>query len=332
LIKHFFTIMTMDLRQIQYFISLYEEKSVTRAAKRLNIVQPALSMQIARLEQEVGRELFTRTPRGMDSTPVADQMYSLFLPVVTAFSAAKSKVVHDGKSLSGHVRIGLVPNIEYTALAAALTKFTALHPDVSLSITEGLTSSLCSSVSSGELDLAFINGPELHSTLTQVPVFKEEVVVVTGHNHPLEHDTIVQAEQLLQYKLILPTRNHGIRQVLEDYARSKGVTFLPALEIDSILARAELIDQGPYLGFLPESIAVSLIKHTYPKLRVHRLAGPRPKRELVYAYDPKKAPSAAAEVFALTLAAASREHLSEGLEIIRSEQGPGHDPTKHLAA
>ena len=322
----------MDLRQIQYFISLYEEKSVTRAAKRLNIVQPALSMQIARLEQEVGRQLFTRTSRGMNSTPVADQMYSLFLPVVTAFSAAKSKVVHDGKSLSGHVRMGLVPSIEYNALAAALAKFTLLHPDVSLSITEGLTSSLCNSVRRGDLDLAFINGPELQNTLTLVPVFQEEIVVVTGHNDPFEHDAIVEPEQLLKYKLILPTRNHGIRRVLEAYARSKGVSFLPALEIDSILARAELINQGPYLGFLPESIAASLIKHTYPKLRVHHLAEPRPRRELVYAYDPKKAPSAAAEVFALTLAAASREHLSESRENIRPQRGPRHNRAKHLAA
>lgn len=298
----------MDLRQIQYFISLYEEKSVTRAAKRLNIVQPALSMQIAKLEDEVGRALFTRTPRGMESTPVADQMYSLFLPIVTAFSAAKSKVVYAGEGLSGHIRIGMVPNVKYKALATALTRFTSLHPNVSISITEGLTVSLCNSVSRGHLDLAFVNSPH-QSTLAQVLVLQEEVVVAVGSNNPVKLDAVVEPKALLGHKLILPTRHHGVRPAIEEYARRKGVTFLPAIEIDSILARAELISQGPYLGFLPESIVTNLMQQACPDLRIHRLAGPAPKRELVYAYDAKRSLSSAAEAFAQTLAAAISESL-----------------------
>mgnify|MGYP000970546586 CR=1 FL=1 len=72
----------MDHRQIQYFVCLYEEGSVTRAAARLHIVQPALSMQIARLEQALGRPLFVRSNRGMVPTEHAARMYSLFMPVL----------------------------------------------------------------------------------------------------------------------------------------------------------------------------------------------------------------------------------------------------------
>jgi LysR family nitrogen assimilation transcriptional regulator len=73
----------MELRQVQYFICLYEEGSVTRAARRLNIVQPALSMQIAKLEEAFGQQLFERTRQGMLPTAAAPQMYRLFLPVCT---------------------------------------------------------------------------------------------------------------------------------------------------------------------------------------------------------------------------------------------------------
>jgi len=70
----------MELRQLKYFTCLYEEGSVTRAAQRLNIVQPALSMQIAKLEEELGQTLFERSSKGMHPTEAGDQAYRLFMP------------------------------------------------------------------------------------------------------------------------------------------------------------------------------------------------------------------------------------------------------------
>ena len=72
----------VELRQMQYFLCLAEEKNVTRAARQLNIVQPALSMQIAKLEEELGRQLFVRGSKGMTPTEHATHMYALFLPVL----------------------------------------------------------------------------------------------------------------------------------------------------------------------------------------------------------------------------------------------------------
>ncbi len=62
----------MDLKQMQYFLSLAQEGNVTRAARQLNIVQPALSMQISRLEKSLGKQLFYRTPHGMALTPAGE--------------------------------------------------------------------------------------------------------------------------------------------------------------------------------------------------------------------------------------------------------------------
>ena len=69
----------MEFRQVQYFICLFEEGTVTRAARRLNIVQPALSMQIAKLEEDLGQQLFERTKQGMVPTSAARQMYRVVL-------------------------------------------------------------------------------------------------------------------------------------------------------------------------------------------------------------------------------------------------------------
>ena len=68
---------SMDLKQMQYFLCLAQERNVTRAARRLNIVQPALSMQIAKLETVLGKQLFFRTAQGMSLTPAGEEFERL---------------------------------------------------------------------------------------------------------------------------------------------------------------------------------------------------------------------------------------------------------------
>lgn len=313
----------MDLRQIQYFLCLYEEKSVTRAAKRLNIVQPALSMQISRLESEIGRELFTRTPRGMHSTPAADEMYSLFVPVVSAFTSARAKVTQDGKSLSGHVRVGLIASIGHSVLPIALTEFTETYPNVTLSVTEGLTDPLCESVSNGQLDLAFVNRPRGQSNLSQELVLREQILVMSSAQSGEKLPAKMQLKDVIKHHLILPTRDHGLRFLIDSYAKKLAITLVPDFELDSILAQALLVSQGPYLGFLPESVIQNLRTRESIHLRTHRLDSPSLQRDLVYVFNPQRVPSAAAQAFAKLLTNAMREAsqgtLGSVIELRRSQ-------------
>lgn len=304
---------TVDIRQIQYFICLYEERSVTKAAKRLNIVQPALSMQITRLESEIGRELFTRTPRGMYSTPAGDEMYSLFLPVVSSFLAAKSKVTHHTKNLSGHVRVGLMSTIGHSVLPEVLSQFTAEHPQVTLSLTEGLTDPLCESVANGRLDLAFVNQPRPDCKLVQENVLREEIFAVSSARSGQKLGSKQTLQELATQRLILPTREHGLRLVLDGYAQKLGVTLVPAFELDSILALALMVNDGPYLAFLPGSVINNLKERASIHLRTHRVVTPSLQRQIVYVYHPQRVPSAAAQAFAQLLMVALRQTQNDAL-------------------
>ena len=94
----------MEFRQIQYFLCLAEEKSVTRAARQLNIVQPALSMQIAKLEAELGQKLFERSSHGMTLTVAGEAFCRLVSPIARDVEYAKQEMAR----LNG--RIGGVPH------------------------------------------------------------------------------------------------------------------------------------------------------------------------------------------------------------------------------
>src|SRR5688500_3770928 len=78
----------LDLRQLQYFFCIYEEGSVTRAARKLHVVQPAISMQLQKLESQMGFPLFERTPQGVVPTPEGKAIYELYQPILLDFQDA----------------------------------------------------------------------------------------------------------------------------------------------------------------------------------------------------------------------------------------------------
>jgi len=299
----------MDLRQIQYFISLYEEQSVTRAAKRLNIVQPALSIQIAKLEQDIGRQLFSRTPRGMIPTPAAEEMYALFTPILTEFSKARAQVMQTGvdDDLSGHVRLGMIASIGQSVLPNALLSFMACHPRVSLSITEGLTDTLCDGVVRGTLDLAFANKPSSLRSLATELVLEEEILVAIPTSMIGMGTEEMGLERILKHQFILPTRGHGLRHLIDEALASHNATIVPTLELDSFASKALLIHQSDFMAFFPESIVNQLRRQLQVPLHTRRLVSPQITREIVYAHNPRRPLRPAAKQFATVLARAIRE-------------------------
>ena len=294
----------MDLKQIQYFVALYEEHSVTRAAQRLNIVQPALSMQIAKLERDVGRQLFRRSARGMTPTPAGDEMHAAFAPIVSAFTTARAKVVRSGGQLSGHVQVGVVASLGHSILPNTLMRFMAEHPRVTLSFMEGLTDTISESVANGQLDLAFINRPTKPTGLTIEHVIQEEVVLVSSHNMPLDIAERVCLTEVKDRPFIMPTKGHGLRQLITRALSDSHLSIIPVLEIDSFISIATLVNEGQYLTFFPEDIVRNLKWRASIDLRTHHLIEPAMHREIVCATNPRRPLSPAAEKLSAALISA----------------------------
>ena len=248
----------MDLRQIHYFLTLFEEQSVTRAARRLNIVQPALSMQIAKLEEELGRELFTRTARRMIPTPVAEEMDRLFRPLLREFNNARDQIVHSDHAIGGHIRIGIMPSIGQDLVAGVLVRFAQEYPTVTLSAIEDSNASLVDKVSRGQLDLAYTNSVLRTATIESLPVQSERLVLIMPLNFPTLKQNITQSE-LNAHKFVLPTRDHGLRDNIESALRQSDLHVVPKIEVDSLLAIARLVEKGLYVSFLPESTLHALV-------------------------------------------------------------------------
>ena len=136
-------------------------------------------------------------------------------------------------ALSGSVRIGTVATIAQGVMVDALREFSQTHPQVVLSVTDGYSATLADAVAGGQLDAAIINKPRRPLALNTEPIAEEELLLITGPQHAPLGDT-VRFRQLpkLKLKLVLPTRQHGLRGIIESFAQTEDVHLAPALEID----------------------------------------------------------------------------------------------------
>ncbi|WP_179403887.1 LysR substrate-binding domain-containing protein [Burkholderia guangdongensis] len=250
----------MDLRQIEYFVALFEDGSVTRAAKRLNIVQSALSMQIGRLEKELGQSLFERGPHGMSPTAAGGRTYQLFVPILRDIADAREQLLHRESDVTGHVTLGVIASMAESVLASAMARFHERYPHVQVTISVGYSATLIDWVSGGQLDAAIINSPRSKLRLSTEPLLDEEMVLVTGQRQNSPLPASVDLSRLQDYELVLPTRRHGLRNMLDDAARQAGVVLTPKFEIDALNAIVELVTTTRFAAVLPSVVVQRAVR------------------------------------------------------------------------
>jgi LysR family transcriptional regulator, nitrogen assimilation regulatory protein len=298
----------MDLRQIAYFVALFEEGSVTRAAQRLHVVQPALSMQMAKLERELEQKLFERTPKSMVPTTAARTLYRLVNPILRDLANAREQMARLSSTISGRVTIGVLSSIASSVVPDVLARFVSAYPEVEISMADGYSSTFIEWVGAGTLDLAIINKPRRKLGLVAHHLLDEEMVVVAGHDTVLPVPMPVTMKDLAQLNLILPSKRHGLRIELDRHFEAEGLAMAPKLELDSPPAIADFVARTDWFTVLP-SLAVGR-RLVEGSLKAYRIVTPRITRQLVAIHAPSQPMSpAAARLFdflAADLTAASR--------------------------
>jgi LysR family nitrogen assimilation transcriptional regulator len=282
----------MELRQLQYFSALFEEGSVTRAARRVNVVQPALSMQIAKLEAMVEQKLFERTPQGMLPTAAARTMYRLVQPILRDLASAREEMAKLAGTISGRVSIGIIASVTNSVLSDTLAIFAASYPQVEVSVAEGYSATFIEWVGAGQLDLAIINRPRRKLGLMAQHLLDEDMVLVTAAGTRLSVPTPVPFAELPRLKLVLPSTRHGLRAVIDGYAENEEIELTPRLEVDSLVSIAELVALSDWATVLPATAVHRGL--TDGTLVADPIVAPRIARHLAVIHQPRRPLSPAA--------------------------------------
>lgn len=230
----------MEIRQLRAFLAIAEAKTFTAGARRVNVTQAAISMQIRQLEDEVGLPLFTRTPRRVIMTEAGEYLLERARRIMREHDSALAEIAEVAGAEHGRLRIGSASAMFATKqLPAILQKLKEKFPNAEISVTSGTSQTLVEKIMHGEVDIAFVSLPVENSHVTIDPLFSDEIVAIAHPDHPLKTEKFISAATLAGESLILGEKGGNTRRMIDDFFDAANVR--PNIVME--LSRQEAINQ-----------------------------------------------------------------------------------------
>jgi LysR family transcriptional regulator for metE and metH len=234
----------IDTRHLVLLTAIVEEGSVTAAARRLHLTQPALSHQLHNAEEELGAPLFERINKKMLLTPAGNHLLKVSRVVLEELRVAEKEIRKSATDGEGRLRISTECYTCYHWLPARLRLFHERFPRVEVQIVAGVTRDPLPAVLDGRLDLAIVADPKPNRRLEFHPLFEDEVVAVMAPGHPLSTRTWIRPEDFADQHYILYSITREESSVFQQFLNPAGVTPRQVSHIDLTEAILEMVRAG----------------------------------------------------------------------------------------
>ena len=242
-------IQTMEIRQLKAFLAIAEAKTFTAGARRVNVTQAAISMQIRQLEDEVGLQLFTRTPRRVILTEAGEYLLERARKILREHDSALAEIAEVAGAEYGRLRIGSASGtFAMHQLPGIMQKLKEKFPNSELSAASGTSEKLVDRIMHGEIDIAFISLPVDNTNVTTESLFSDEIVAIGHPKHPLAKEKYISAASLAAERLILGERGGNTRRMIDDFFSAANVKPNITMELSRQEAINEMVSNGLGVG------------------------------------------------------------------------------------
>lgn len=241
----------MDITQLRTVLHVAELGSLSKAADRLRIAQPALSRQVRLLEEELGVSLFTRHGRGMVPTPAGQDVLEHARRIMAEMEEIRAKAADDGVSLRGHVAIGMPPTVSDILSVPLVSAFASRHPEATVRIVSAYSGYLLDWLQRGEVDVAILFAPRPVRSVRTSQLVEEALYLIGPPDGELDGATPVPFDSLVKRRLLLPSPGHGLRTIVENAARERALTLDVRIEADSYSTLKNMVRSGHGHTILP---------------------------------------------------------------------------------
>ena len=296
----------MNLKLLKVFLTIASSGSFSRAATVLSVAQPILSRQIRTLEDELGTQLLYRTGRGITLTQAGQVFQKHAQRIVDTMAEASGELSHLHETPTGEVILGLPPTVGAVLTAPLVKRFKQAYPNVSLAVVEGFSGFVLEWLANGRLDVAVLYNTTHTKFMSLDKLLDDELVLVGRADSDFgDGATTVDCADIKDLPMILPTRMHGLRILVEAAFANAQVTPAIAVELDSLHSTIDLVKRG--VGYTILSYA-SIYEHVQAgHLRYWKLSRPTISRTLVLATSTGRAVTPVSRALATMV----RQHIKE---------------------
>ncbi|QJR13438.1 LysR family transcriptional regulator [Usitatibacter palustris] len=260
--------MNLNLKQLRAFSAVARSASFTRAAVRLHLTQPALTVQVRDLESALGVRLFDRNTRQVKLTAIGRDL----LPTLERVLADLDAVAEDTRQLAaghrGRVRVAALPSICATRLPRAIAQLAKTHPAIRVELRDTVAQRIIALVAAEEVDFGIGSFEGLGREFELLPYTTDRLAAVFRKGHALDKRATLKLEDLAEWPLIFMDTQSSVRAHVERTFSARGIAKPPAFEVTYMATAVGLVRAGLGVSLLPTS-ALELELAT--GLRVHPL-------------------------------------------------------------
>ncbi|MFI6564416.1 LysR family transcriptional regulator [Streptomyces sp. NPDC050534] len=281
----------MELRQMAVVVAVAEEGGFTAAARRLHVVQSAVSGTVRALEHELGARLFLRTTHRVTLTPAGRAFLASARTALQAAEEARAAVALAQEELRGEITVGVMQGL-YAGLAPGLAAFHREHPGVAVRLRQAPADDIPRELRDGTVDVAVValDSARLRGLATRSLAQEEMVLVAAPADARLPERPVTLAEAVALPLVDFPP-GWAIRTSVDRALRSAGVERATTFEVNDVLGATDLVRHGLGVCVLPASLAAR-----FPDLSVRRFAAHAPTWRMRVVHPRGDLPPAVAEL------------------------------------
>lgn len=246
--------MNIDIELYKIFYTVASCGNITKAAEKLYISQPAVTMSIKKLETELGIKLFVRTKRGVTLTPEGKVLYEYVEKAMENISLAENKIENFKKLETGNIRIGIGTNLTKYFLVKHLEKFHKQYPKININLDTSMTMELLKKLEEDKIDMAVLASDEEISKKFNVEYVEEiQDIFIASEEFKGLRDREVTLEELSNYPLLLQSPHSHTRKFLDKLAEKNDIKLNGIMDLASYSLVIEFAKIGMGVGFVTKN-------------------------------------------------------------------------------
>lgn len=241
----------MDLKQLTALVTVADAGSVTKAARLLHVVQPAVSRYIHSLEDEVGVALFERTRQGMLLTPAGEVLVERARRALLELERARAEIRPDRENVQGIVTVGLLESTVELLAAPLLESVARRHPGIDLRLLSAFSGHLQQWLDDGAVDMSLLYNLASTPSISVTPLLHESLWAVAPPDVDLAGDGALTWAHVTRSRFVLPVMGHGLRTLIDQALHIAGVEPAIACQTNSMLVQKKLVATTNAWSVLP---------------------------------------------------------------------------------